>query len=110
MHTYSPNKLNKFKQTLFARKLMATVFWERKGVLMTEFMQQGTITTSEVCCKILKKCIGPTIQNKRCGMLISGVVLLHDNACPHTAAPTEALLEHFFLIVCFVNSSPEVTF
>jgi hypothetical protein len=28
-------------------------------------------------------------------MLISGVVLLHDNACPHTAASTHALLEHF---------------
>jgi hypothetical protein len=29
----------KFKQTLFARKLMATVFWDRRGVLMVEFMQ-----------------------------------------------------------------------
>jgi histone-lysine N-methyltransferase SETMAR len=30
-------------------------------------------------------------------MLTSGVVLLHDNACPHTAAHTRALLEHFNL-------------
>jgi hypothetical protein len=35
------------------------------------------------------------IQNKRRGMLISGVVLLHDNARPHTTARTLALLEHF---------------
>jgi hypothetical protein len=28
-------------------------------------------------------------------MLTSGVVLLHDNARPHTAAGTRALLEHF---------------
>jgi hypothetical protein len=28
-------------------------------------------------------------------MLTSGVVLLHDNARPHTAACTRALLEHF---------------
>jgi histone-lysine N-methyltransferase SETMAR len=28
-------------------------------------------------------------------MLTSGVVLLHDNARPHTAARTRALLEHF---------------
>jgi transposase len=27
-------------------------------------------------------------------MLTSGVVLLHDNACPHTTACTRALLEH----------------
>jgi transposase len=28
-------------------------------------------------------------------MLTSGVVLLHENARPHTAARTRALLEHF---------------
>jgi transposase len=35
------------------------------------------------------------IQNKRCGMLTSGVVLLHDNARLYTAARTRTLLEHF---------------
>jgi hypothetical protein len=35
------------------------------------------------------------IQNNRSGMLTSGVVLLHDNARPHTAAHTETLLKHF---------------
>jgi hypothetical protein len=35
------------------------------------------------------------IRNKRRGMLTSGVVLLHDNARPHTAARSRALLEHF---------------
>jgi hypothetical protein len=54
MHTHSPNKPEKFKQTS-TRKLMATVFWDRKGVLMVEFMQQGTTITSEVHCKALKK-------------------------------------------------------
>jgi hypothetical protein len=38
MHTCLPNKLKKFKQMLSARKLMASVFWDRKGVLMVEFM------------------------------------------------------------------------
>jgi hypothetical protein len=53
MHTYSPNKPKKFTETLFARKLMATVSWDRKGVLMVEFMQHGTIITSEVYCRTL---------------------------------------------------------
>jgi hypothetical protein len=39
MHTHSPNKMKKFKQT-YARK-MAAVFWDREGVLMVVFMQQG---------------------------------------------------------------------
>jgi hypothetical protein len=37
MHTHLPNKPKKFKRMLSARKLMATVFLDRKGVLMVEF-------------------------------------------------------------------------
>jgi acyl-CoA thioesterase len=48
MHTHSPNKPKEFKQTLSARKLMAAVVWDRDGVLMVEFMQQGTTIPSEV--------------------------------------------------------------
>jgi hypothetical protein len=54
MHTHSLNKPKKLKQTLFARKLMATVSWDSKGVLMVEFMQQGTTKMSEVYCETLK--------------------------------------------------------
>ena len=42
MHTHSPNKPKKFKQTLSNRKMMAAVFWDRKGNLLTEFMAPGT--------------------------------------------------------------------
>jgi transposase len=59
-----------------------------------EFIQQGTTIASEVYCKTLKE-LRSTIQNKRRGMLTYGVVLLHDNSRPHTAARTSALLEHF---------------
>jgi L-rhamnose mutarotase len=31
MHTHSPNKSKRFKQTLSSRKLMETVFWDRTG-------------------------------------------------------------------------------
>jgi hypothetical protein len=96
MHTHSPNKLKKFEQTLCARKLLAAVFQDRKGVLMVEFMQQRTTVTSEVYCKTLKK-LCRAIQNKRCGMLTSGVVLLHHNVLLHTstAGCTQTLLERF---------------
>jgi hypothetical protein len=73
---------------------MVTSFWERKGVLTVEFMQQGVTITSEVYCETLKK-LHRAIQNKRRGMLTSGVVLLHDNAHQNTAPHTRALLEHF---------------
>jgi len=38
IHTQSPNKPKKLKQTLSNRKMMATVFWDCKGILLTEFM------------------------------------------------------------------------
>ena len=94
MHTQSPNKPRKFKQSLANRKLMATVFWDRKGVLLIEFMEPGITITSKTYCEILKK-LRRAIENKRRGMLTSGVVLLHDSACPHTAAHTQALLQKF---------------
>jgi hypothetical protein len=48
----------KFKQTP-AKKLMATVFWDRKGVPMVEFMQEGTTITLEVYCEKLQNCVAP---------------------------------------------------
>jgi len=74
--------------------MMATVFWERKGILLTEFMAPGTTITSEVYCETMNK-LRRSIQNKRRGMLTKGVILLHDNARPHTAARTNALIKLF---------------
>jgi hypothetical protein len=75
---------------------MATFFENGKGVLMVEFMQQWTTMTSEVYCKTLKE-LHRAIQNITCRMLMSGAMLLHDNANPHasTAAHILALLQHF---------------
>jgi hypothetical protein len=56
IHTHSPNKPKKFQETS-ARKLMAAVFWDKKGELMVEFMQQGATITSEVYCRTLKETV-----------------------------------------------------
>jgi hypothetical protein len=54
----------------------------------------------EVCClwaqpSFVLQNTKKIVQSKRCGMLISSVVLLHDNAYLHTAAHTRALQELF---------------
>jgi transposase len=96
MHTHSPKKPKKFKQTKSnkKKKMMASVFWGRKGILLTEFMAPGTTITSEVYCETLNK-LRRSIQKKRLGMLTKGVVLLHDNARPHAAARTTVLIKVF---------------
>jgi hypothetical protein len=54
-HTFSKQAKKMCKQMLSARKLMTTLFWERKGVLMVEFMQQYTSITTDVYCETLKE-------------------------------------------------------
>jgi hypothetical protein len=73
------SKAKKFKQTLSARKIMCTVFWDRRDVLLIDFMTQGTTINADVCCKTVSK-LRRGVQNKRRGLLDSGVLLLHDNA------------------------------
>ena len=92
-HTGSPRP-KKFKQTLSAGKVMATVFWDRKGVLLTEFMPKGTTINSDRYCETLTK-LKRAIQNRRRGRLTKGIRLHHDNARPHVSRQTTALLDKF---------------
>ncbi|KAL4127505.1 hypothetical protein QTP88_011672 [Uroleucon formosanum] len=71
-------------------KIMATVFWARKGVLLVEFMPTGTTINLASYYKILEK-LRQAIKNRR--MLTKGVRLLHDNT--HVASNTKALLDKF---------------
>jgi len=82
-HTSSPTK-TKFKQTTSTRKVMCTVFWDRKGVLLVDFLTQGSTINAGVCCNTLQK-LHRMIQNKRRVMFSWGVVMIHDNTHPHTA-------------------------
>ena len=92
-HPSSPRP-KKFKQILSAGKIMASVFWDRKGILLCEFMPCGTTINADRYCETLKN-LRRAIQNKRRGMLTKGVRFHHDNARPHTANRTTALIERF---------------
>jgi hypothetical protein len=56
IHQKSRKSLNK---RLPARKLMAAVFWDKKGLLMVEFMQHEMTITSQVHCETQKHCVEP---------------------------------------------------
>ena len=62
-----------------------------REILLVEFLPAGTTINSDVYCDTIKK-LRRSIQNKRRGRLTKGIVLLHDNARPHTAARTSTLL------------------
>jgi hypothetical protein len=62
---------------------LVAVFWDRKGMLMVGFMQQGTTITSDVYCETLRK-LRRDLQTSQ----------IRCSARPHTAAHTQTLLEH----------------
>jgi hypothetical protein len=44
----------KFQITPSAGKQMVTVFWDTEGILMVEWLPQGTTVNSVIYCSILK--------------------------------------------------------
>jgi hypothetical protein len=64
MYVHLPNKPTDFNQMLYARKLMAAVFWDRNRLIMVELMQQEMTVMLEVYCQILKYCTGLVMQKK----------------------------------------------
>jgi histone-lysine N-methyltransferase SETMAR len=92
-HVGSP-PVRKFKLAPSARKMMATVFWDSRGVILVEFLQSGLAVNAARYCATLEQ-LRLAIRRKRAGLLSSGVILLHDNATPHTAAATRAQLSRY---------------
>ena len=73
---------------------MATVFWDDKGILLVDFLERGRTINGERYQETLTN-LRRAIQNRRRGKLSKGVLLLHDNARPHTARATANLIESF---------------
>ena len=96
-HKESPTP-TKFKVVPSASKMMATVFWDMRGVLLVEFQEHGRTVNASSYCSLLER-LKTAIRTKRKGMLTQGVILLHDNARPHTAHLTLETVEQLGLDV-----------
>lgn len=90
-HTRSP-RVQKFKTAESSLKVMATVFWDRQGVLLVDYLPKHETINKEYYCKLLFD-LRRAIQNKRRGKLSKKIILLHDNARPHTAGVTKAFID-----------------
>jgi len=67
---------------------MLTVFWDSRGPILETYQERGTTVTSATYCDMLQRELKPAIRYKRRGKLSKEILLLHDNARPHTAAHT----------------------
>lgn len=88
-HLGSPSP-KKFKLGPSAGKVMITVFWDKRGIILIEFLPQGQTINSIRYQQTLKK-LAVAIRRKR--PMLQNVILHHDNARPHTAHATTAAIE-----------------
>jgi len=75
-----------------ASKVMSTVFWDMRGVLLVEFQEHSRTVNASSYCSLLER-LKTAIRTKRKGLLTQGVILLHGNARPHTAHLTLETVE-----------------
>ena len=73
----------KFKTQPSAGKVMATVFWDAKGVIMLDFLPKRSTITGVYYANLLDH-LRTAIHEKRRGKLSKGVLLQQNNARVHT--------------------------
>ena len=91
---FTQKKWSLSKQFLYGKS--CTVFWDRKRVLLVEFLPHNETINAAVYCETLNN-LCHSIYNKRSGKLSKGIILLHDNARPHEAKQIKDLITSFQL-------------
>lgn len=90
-HPWSPSP-RKFRVTASAGKVMASVFWDSAGVIMIDYLERGRTITGEYYSQLLIR-LREAIKQKRRGKVGKGVMMLQDNAPPHTSHVAKAAME-----------------
>lgn len=72
-----------------AKKVLASVFWDAKGILMIDYLQTGKTINSNYYCNLLEK-LDEKIREKRPGLQKKKIIYHHDNAPAHSAQKTIA--------------------
>ena len=81
----------KFRTQPSVSKVMATVFWDSKGIILIDYKPAGTSITGEYYANVIKQ-LRVAIKEKRRGKLAAGVLLLHDNAPVHKSRVAQAAI------------------
>ena len=77
-----PPPPRKFTTQPSAGKIMATIFWDNKGVLLIDYLPDKTTMNGQYYANLLLK-LHQAIKDNRRGMLTRGVWLVHDNSPVH---------------------------
>lgn len=106
-HSNSPPP-RKFRTKPSAGKVMLSVFWDSRGILLIDFLENGHTINGKYYCDLLSK-LRDQIKSKRRGLLRKGVLLQHDNASSHKCvAATSKAAELGFEILPHPAYSPDL--
>ena len=86
-HPSSPAK-KKFKTQPSAGNEMLTVFWSSRGPIICDYLQDQRTINSQYYSGMIVNKVKPTLKKTFPKWQRKVVILLHDNACPHTANVT----------------------
>jgi hypothetical protein len=86
----------RFKVTPSAGKIMLTVFWDFRGVLLSNFQKRCENTNSASYCEILLK-LRCEVSRKYLGKQDRELSLHHENAKPYTARATKERIQELQL-------------
>lgn len=75
-----------------AGKVMLTAFWDAKGLILSDYLQKGRTINAAYYVGLLEK-LKTAIAEKRPGLNKKKILLLQDNASPHTAKLTTAAVK-----------------
>ena len=104
---WSPRPV-KFKTQPSAGKVMATVFWDAKGVIMMDFLPKKSTITGVYYANLLGQ-LRTAIREKRRGKLSKGVLLQRDNARVHTCkVAMDAVERNGYELIPHPAYSPEL--
>jgi len=87
----------KAKVTQSTKKIMATIFWNFRGILLINFKERNTTVNAAYYASLLHK-LRDAIKEKRRGILRRAVRLLHDYAPVHMAVFAKAAVDCGFEI------------
>ncbi|GFR64378.1 mariner transposase [Elysia marginata] len=75
-------------------KIMATAFWDTQRAILVDFLSRGQTVNSDSYIDTLKR-LQVRILRMRPDMDIGNVLLLHDNARPHSSIRTRETIASF---------------
>ena len=98
----------KVKYATICWQVMATVFWDAKGVIMLDFLPKRSTITRVYYANLLGQ-LRTAIREKRRGKLFKGVLLQQDNARVHTCkVAMDAVERNGYELIPHPANSPDL--